>query len=111
MSRCERPTSYSTTLVYSHLFSFFYFQAWAEVSTLSFSETEIESEADVILQFQGGSHGDPWAFDGSGRVLAHAFLPVGGQCHFDDENWAVPESSHGKFRTALKGENSNAWEA
>lgn len=58
---------------------------WSGVVPLSFREQE---GADVNISFERGDHGDGSAFDGPGRVLAHAFYPTNGRLHFDDdERW------------------------
>jgi len=49
----------------------------------------------IDIFFASGAHGDPYAFDGPGGVLAHHFLsappnsePVAGDMHLDaEENW------------------------
>ncbi|PIK44813.1 putative matrix metalloproteinase-19-like [Apostichopus japonicus] len=72
------------------------FQVWADVSSLTFSEANQESAANVQIHFQGGSHGDPFPFDGSGGILAHAYPPTVGKCHIDDdENWTTPDKTTG----------------
>lgn len=53
----------------------------------------------IIVLFKAGDHGDPYPFDGPGRVLAHAYLPflpsldytgLVGDIHFDEaEDWDV----------------------
>lgn len=68
------------------------FAVWSKHSGLRF-ERVYHSNADIIVVFGSGFHGDPFPFDGPGRVLAHAFYPYemtnfGGDIHFDnDENW------------------------
>lgn len=66
------------------------FYVWSEVSQLNFEEVS-SHEADIIVSFERGQHGDGYAFDGRGIVLAHAFFPgegIGGDAHFDaEEPW------------------------
>src|SRR5262245_59754215 len=72
---------------------------WAAVTPLTFMETldcGLIFEApscvvpDIRIQFQAGSHGDPFPFDGPLGVLAHAFYPppngvtAAGDAHFDE---------------------------
>ncbi|KAK3724984.1 hypothetical protein QZH41_017453, partial [Actinostola sp. cb2023] len=64
---------------------------WADVSGLSFSRTLIVSSADLKISFGSKSHGGSserpcaYAFDGPGKVLAHAFFPSNGRAHFDED--------------------------
>lgn len=81
---------------------------WSEASKLTFNEVasgmdvqrsdqqQVElvhatPAADIIVSFYRRFHGDGYAFDGQGAVLAHAFFPGegrGGDTHFDDdEHW------------------------
>ncbi|XP_071959442.1 hatching enzyme-like [Antedon mediterranea] len=63
---------------------------WAEVSSLTFERVGRTEDADLKILFGSRDHGDNIDFDGSGGVLAHAFLPRRGDAHFDDdENWTV----------------------
>lgn len=68
------------------------FQLWSRYSNLKFIRV-YEQDADIIVAFGTGYHGDRFPFDGPGKVLAHAFYPYemnsyGGDIHFDnDENW------------------------
>ena len=63
---------------------------WADVTPLTFQEVEANEEADFVIIFGRGNHGDNYPFDGRGGVLAHAFFPRNGRVHFDDaEPWTV----------------------
>lgn len=68
------------------------FYLWSKYSGLKFKRV-LQQDADIIVEFGSGYHGDAFPFDGSGGVLAHAFYPYemttfGGDIHFDnDENW------------------------
>ncbi|KAL4002392.1 Matrixin family protein [Acanthocheilonema viteae] len=67
--------------------------SWQYILPMQFHEVRPESEADVKIRFAIGDHGDPYHFDGSGKILAHAFPPgegIGGDIHLDDdEHWTV----------------------
>lgn len=68
------------------------FEIWSRYSGLKFRRV-FQPDADIIVAFGSGYHGDYFPFDGPGNVLAHAFYPYelthfGGDIHFDDdENW------------------------
>lgn len=68
------------------------FDVWSRYSGLQF-ERVFQPDADIIVAFGSGYHGDYFPFDGPGSILAHAFFPyemssLGGDIHFDsDENW------------------------
>uniref|UniRef100_A0A158R5E0 ZnMc domain-containing protein n=1 Tax=Syphacia muris TaxID=451379 RepID=A0A158R5E0_9BILA len=66
---------------------------WQRVSPLEFIEVSPYADADIKISFARGDHEDGYPFDGSGRVLAHAFAPgsgTGGDVHLDDdEMWTV----------------------
>lgn len=68
------------------------FNLWSKYSNLRFVRV-YDPDADIIVAFGSGYHGDSFPFDGPGSVLAHAFYPYelnrfGGDIHFDDdENW------------------------
>ncbi|XP_072050835.1 matrix metalloproteinase-18-like [Amphiura filiformis] len=61
---------------------------WSDVSGLTFTESTA-ADADFIIDFNTGAHGDGNPFDGPGSVLAHAYFPttnpIGGDAHFDDD--------------------------
>ncbi|KAK5644318.1 hypothetical protein RI129_005618 [Pyrocoelia pectoralis] len=73
---------------------------WGKYGRLTFNRV-YDFNADIIVMFARGPHGDNFAFDGPGEVLAHAFFPSdfhgrGGDIHFDDEEeWTVhTQESH-----------------
>jgi hypothetical protein len=74
------------------------FALWAAETPLTFTEVTSQDEADILIGWASGDHGDGDPFDGPGRVLAHATFPnpyTEGQVdlHFDeDERWVNSES-------------------
>ncbi|XP_069326573.1 interstitial collagenase-like [Eulemur rufifrons] len=67
------------------------FELWSNATDLTFTKV-FEGEADIMLSFVWGNHGDNSPFYGRGSYhLAHAFPPgqhLGGDIHFnDDETW------------------------
>uniref|UniRef100_A0A4W3H7D3 Stromelysin-2-like n=1 Tax=Callorhinchus milii TaxID=7868 RepID=A0A4W3H7D3_CALMI len=68
------------------------FQVWSDVTPLRFVR-QTSGQADIMIIFAAGYHGDNAPFDGSGRTLAHAYGPgrgIGGDAHFDeDEQWTL----------------------
>jgi len=71
---------------------------WAEVVELNFVEVTGSQFAMMEIFFGFGAHGDPWKFDGVGKLLAHAFPPgrykLAGDTHFDEsELWTEGEGS------------------
>ncbi|XP_069495155.1 matrilysin [Ambystoma mexicanum] len=79
------------------------FDVWAEVTPLSFRRVNSRN-ADIVIQFASGSHGDGLPFDGQGNVLAHAYAPgpgIGGDAHFDeDEKWTTTQLGTNLFLVA-----------
>ncbi|XP_063536564.1 matrix metalloproteinase-2 [Cydia strobilella] len=77
---------------------------WEQASRLTF--TEINSDdADIVVSFARGQHGDAYAFDGRGSILAHAFFPGsghGGDAHFDDDElWLLQPKNEDEEGTSL----------
>lgn len=72
--------------------------AWSKVVKVDFAAgTDSRGTATINILFASGSHGDPYAFDGAGRTLAHTFYPsapnpepLAGDMHFDEaESWNI----------------------
>lgn len=67
-------------------------QAWSSAVPLSFVRVNA-GEADIMISFETGDHGDSYPFDGPRGTLAHAFAPgegLGGDTHFDNaEKWTM----------------------
>ncbi|RZC92122.1 hypothetical protein C5167_028011 [Papaver somniferum] len=79
------------------------FKRWAEVTPLSFVETESYSTANIRIAFANGDHGDGEPFDGTLGTLAHAFSPPNGRFHLDSaEDWIVDgDASTSNIRSAV----------
>ncbi|XP_028746815.1 stromelysin-2 [Peromyscus leucopus] len=78
-------------------------KVWEEVTPLTFSRLS-EGEADIMISFAVGEHGDFYPFDGPGQSLAHAYPPgpgFYGDAHFDDdEKWTLGPSGTNLFLVA-----------
>ncbi|KAL2806991.1 stromelysin-2 preproprotein [Daubentonia madagascariensis] len=78
-------------------------KVWEEVTPLTFSRMH-EGEADIMISFAVGEHGDFFSFDGPGEILAHAYPPgpgFYGDVHFDDdEKWTEDASGTNLFLVA-----------
>lgn len=74
------------------------FGLWANETALTFNEVSDSNQADILIGWAEGEHGDGDAFDGPGDVLAHASYPNPYQdrqvfLHFDDaERWRNSET-------------------
>jgi hypothetical protein len=76
------------------------FKLWADETPLSFNETTDSAQADILIGWAEGEHGDGDPFDGPGDVLAHASYPNPYNdrqvfLHFDDsERWVNSETQN-----------------
>lgn len=76
------------------------FQIWSDYGNLNF--TEVTNNADLVILWGTGNHGDGFPFAGINGVLAHAFFPppdggtFSGDIHFDDdETWTLAAQATG----------------
>lgn len=74
------------------------FALWQQDTPLTFTEVFNEAEADIVIGWAFGEHGDGDPFDGPGDILAHASFPNPFDdrqvfLHFDDdERWVNSDS-------------------
>ena len=74
------------------------FALWSDQTALTFTETSSSADADILVAWARGDHGDGDPFDGPGDILAHASFPNPYDedaviLHFDDdERWLDSET-------------------
>uniref|UniRef100_A0A8C6ZAC3 Matrix metalloproteinase-9 n=1 Tax=Nothoprocta perdicaria TaxID=30464 RepID=A0A8C6ZAC3_NOTPE len=82
------------------------FKVWSDVTPLTFTQI-YSGEADIMIMFGSGEHGDGYPFDGKDGLLAHAFPPgagVQGDAHFDDDElWTLGTGIEVKTRYGNAG--------
>ncbi|XP_032223462.1 matrilysin isoform X2 [Nematostella vectensis] len=62
------------------------FKMWSDVSPFIFTLTTDKTKAHIKILFGTNTHGNCLkAFDGPGKVIAHAYYPSDGRLHFDDD--------------------------
>ena len=72
------------------------FAMWADDSALTF--TQVDVDADIIISFESGGHGDHFPFAGANGVLGHAFFPSSrtpGVIHLNADRFASLDGSVG----------------
>ncbi|KAL1782057.1 matrix metalloproteinase-20 [Sigmodon hispidus] len=78
-------------------------RAWSTAVPLNFIRIN-SGEADIMISFETGDHGDSYPFDGPRGTLAHAFAPgegLGGDTHFDNaEKWTMGTNGFNLFTVA-----------
>jgi len=82
------------------------FNTWQSVSTLTFTQVYIPSDADLVVKWVTKNHGDGFPFEGADdSALAHAFYPetkYKGELHFnDDKKWTVDGGDYDLETVAL----------
>jgi hypothetical protein len=76
------------------------FDLWSAQTPLKFTEVFSDADADIVIGWAAGEHGDGDAFDGPGDVLAHASFPNPYDdsqvfLHFDDdERWVNSDTQN-----------------
>src|SRR5688572_28163161 len=76
------------------------FSLWSAQTPLQFTEVSNDADADIVIGWASGDHGDGDPFDGPGDVLAHASFPNPYDdsqvfLHFDnDERWVNSDTQN-----------------
>jgi len=76
------------------------FALWSAQTSLKFTEVSSDANADIVIGWAAGEHGDGDPFDGPGDVLAHASFPNPYDdsqvfLHFDnDERWVNSDAQN-----------------
>jgi len=61
---------------------------WSAASQIKFKRvTDSSTEADILIEFVSGYHGDGRPADGPGKELAHAFFPLDNKGEFRQVKW------------------------
>ncbi len=83
---------------------------WARYANVDFASAEsVSARRTITILFAHGRHGDPYAFDGPGGMLAHTYYPdppngepIAGDMHLDaDEDWRIGAGGIDLFSVAL----------
>jgi hypothetical protein len=90
------------------------FGLWSVQTSLTFTETSSRQNADIVIGWAEGEHGDGDPFDGPGNVLAHASYPNPYEerqvfLHFDDaEHWVDSDKENVDLLTVAAHEIGHA---
>ncbi|XP_006907579.1 macrophage metalloelastase [Pteropus alecto] len=80
------------------------FQVWSDVTPLKFKKINT-GEADIMIRFALGDHGDFYPFNDKDGILAHAFGPgsgIGGDTHFNEAKmWTANFKGFNLFLVAV----------
>lgn len=101
-----RSLRYDTVLVVMRE-AFRFWQAKTNIDFIEISYSDVqnnkykEDDIEILVSFVNGYHDDPYAFDGEGGTLAHAFYPhsnkgLSGDVHFDDAERYTYKSPQGR---------------
>jgi hypothetical protein len=86
------------------------FALWAAQAPLTFTQVSDQSQADIVIGWATGDHGDGDPFDGPGDVLAHSSFPNPYDdrqvfLHFDDdEHWVNSDTGDVDLETVAAHE-------
>ena len=68
------------------------FNEWQRVTNIKFIKVD-DPQADILVRFSSGMHGDGYPFDGVGGTLAHGFYP-----HNNEGQNLETDMSHLEFK-------------